>query len=173
MPFKEEIKAKLTVAAIEYQKLLNIDFIIKSPDFKLKDEYTLRFHEDNFLHLTGVETKLTAKIYYEKCLGGTLLNEDFDCESSSQIKGKVKEKLKHLVTIGEFFNKDLIFQEYYKKNKVECKLATSDGKCTLGFKEISNNICVPLTLLNKNQIIKELEITNFVIYKNARNKIGK
>ena len=164
MAFKEEVKLKLNKAANEYSKLLKADFIIRSPNFKYKEEYILRFHEDNFLHLTGVETRLKAKEFYKKCFENSLLDNDFECESSNELKGKIKEKLKHLINIGNFFDQNLVFQECYKKNRVECKLASSDNRCTLGFIDINEKISVPLTLLNKNQIRKEMQVNDISIF---------
>ena len=163
MTFKENAKTNLIKAAKEYDKLLKFDYHIKSTKFVHFNEYILRFNEDNFLHLTGVETKLKAKIFFNKCLKNDLELDDFVCDSSSELKGKIKEKLKNLLNIGEFFEVPLIFQESFKKNRVECSLATSDGKCTLGFISVKENVCVPVTLLNKNQINEKLQITDFII----------
>ena len=163
MTFKESVKIQLTSAAREYKKLLNKDYIIQSNQFKFSDIYLLRFHEDNFLHLTGIITSLKAQMFFKKCLIGNLNNEEFTCDTSKELKGKVKEKLKNLNTIGEFFDRELVFQEYYKKNRVECKIASSDGKCTLGFVNIHSFIYVPLTLLNKNQINEKKQIKEFTL----------
>ena len=168
MTYKEVIKEKLIKAANEYCKLINNDFIIASNQFIYQKEYLLRFHKGNFLHLTGVETNLKAKDFYEKCICGTISLTDFDCDSTNEIKGKVKEKLKNLVTIGEFFEKTLVFQELFKKNRIECKLASSDGKCTLDFININDVFCVPLTLLNKKQINEDNQIKDICIIRKQR-----
>ena len=165
MTFKESVQHKLNVAAKDYSKLVGIDFVIKSNEFKYRNEYLLRFHKDNFLHLTGINTKLKATVFFEKCFEGTITQEDFDCDSTEELKGKVREKLKNLITIGDFFDKELVFQEMYEKNRVICKLASTDGKCTIGFISISKNIHVPLTLLNRNQIKEEKGIKNCIIIK--------
>ena len=77
MTFKESVKIQLTSAAREYEKLLNKDYIIQSNQFKFSDIYLLRFHEDNFLHLTGIITNLKAQMFFKKCLTGNLNNEEF------------------------------------------------------------------------------------------------
>ena len=163
MTFKESIRDKLIIAANEYYKLVGVDFIIVSDSFVYRSEYLLRFHKDNFLHLTGVHTKINAGEFFEKCLNGLIATDDFVCDSTDDLKGKVKEKLRNLATIGSFFEKELIFQEMFEKDRVKCKLATSDGKCTLGFISINKVVHVPLTLLNKNQIADNDGIINFEI----------
>ena len=165
MTFKESVQSKLIIAANEYKRLIGIDFIIKSNHFKINNEYLIRFHNDNFLHLTGVITSLSANDFFKKCINETITADDFVCDISEELKGKVKEKLRNLSTIGDFFNRDLVFQEMFEKNRVKCKIATSDGKYTLGFICIKKEIYVPLTLLNKNQIDINAQITDFTITK--------
>ena len=171
MTFRESVKQKLIVAANEYNKLVGVDFLAKSKEFKNNSNYLLRFHKDNFLHLTGVSTTLSANDFFEKCLIGDISFEDFDCDSSEEIKGKAREKLRHLQSIGSFFDRELIFQEDYQKNTVKCKIASSDGNFTLGFKSLKNSINIPLTLLNRNQIKEELAIKNVKIEKIIRNSL--
>ena len=163
MAFKESIQQKLIAAAKEYSKLIGVDFVIKSDEFKYRSEYLLRFHKDNFLHLTGINTKLKATEFFDECFNGTISMENFDCDSSEELKGKVREKLKNLVTIGDFFDRELIFQEMFEKNRVKCKIASSDDKYTLGFISINKTVHVPLTLLNRKQITEENGIRNFRI----------
>ena len=113
---------------------------------------------------------MTAGEFFEKCLNGSISINDYICDSTDDLKGKVKEKLRNLSTIGNFFEKELVFQEMFEKNRVKCKLATSDGKCTLGFISINKTVHVPLTLLNKNQIDESAKITSFTIIKKITQK---
>ena len=94
--------------------------------------------------------------------------DEFDCDSTEEIKGKVREELKHLQAIGSFFERELIFQEDYQKNTIKCKIVSSDGNFTLGFKSINNVVNIPLTLLNRNQIKEELAIKEFEIIKRIK-----
>ena len=113
--------------------------------------------------MTGINTKLRATEFYDKSFNGTITLEDFDCDSSEELKGKVREKLRNLIRVGSFFDEDLIFQEMFEKNRVKCKIASSDGKYTLGFISINKTVHVPLTLLNRKQITEENGIRNFRI----------
>lgn len=145
--------------------LIGVDFIVTSNFFVKNKVYLLRFHMDNFLHLTGVSTKLYAEDFFRKCLTKTLKLDEFECDYNDEMKGKVREKIKNLLNIGSFFDRKLIFQESFEKNRIKCKIATSDGKCTLGFIKIRNDVHVPLTLLNRNQIKPENAITIFNVKK--------
>ena len=114
--------------------------------------------------MPGLSRYFNKKIF---CTGQLFFRrwEEFDCDNNDEIKGKVKEKMKNLSNIGNFFDRELIFQESFEKKRVKCEIATSDGKCTLGFIKIKNDVHVPLTLLNKNQIKIENAITDFKIEK--------
>ena len=79
MVFKESVLSKLFIAAQEYNKLLGFTFVFKSKSFKYKTEYVIKFHKDNFLHLTGVETTLNAKEFFDKCISKTLHLNEFEC----------------------------------------------------------------------------------------------
>lgn len=168
MTFKEVVKEKLIIASKEYKKLMQYDYHIQSNSFLYQSEYILRFYEDNFLHLTGIKTNLKAKVFYKKCLNKYLSDEDFDCDSNKDLKNKVKEKLKNLSRIGDFFCRKLVVQENFAKNRIQCKIASSDGLCTLGFVCIKDSICVPKTLLNRKQTNPEFEISNFVLSKKRK-----
>ena len=66
--YKQICLKLLHEAAKKYQILIGKDFIIESADFKNRDRYVLRFYESNFLHLTGVKTKIKPAIFFQKAL---------------------------------------------------------------------------------------------------------
>jgi hypothetical protein len=150
--FKEKIKEQLLIAAHDFFKLLNKNITISSDDFEFQKNYLLKFNKTNFLHLTGVISHIKADLFFEKCFDGTITVDDFDYD---EIKNKtnIRNKLKHLVNISKMFDKELLVQEQFVKNKVICKIATSDNECTIGF--AGGNYCVyPKTILNKNRLDK-------------------
>ena len=53
----------------------------------------------------------------------------------------------------------------FEKNRGQCKIASSDGKYTIGFISINKIVHVPLTLLNRKQIVEERGTRNFKIVK--------
>ena len=73
------------------------------------------FRDMNFLHLTGVKTKLSAQQFYAACLESKLAERDFEIDN----KGKVQQKLmvlpclsklmSHHCLVGEFINSGGIY----------------------------------------------------------------
>ena len=158
--YKESCRSLLHKAA--EKKLLGKDFIIESKDFKNRKRYILRFYEGNFLHLTGVKTKIKPSLFFEKALTNQLTIDDFDCDSTKEIKGYTQEKIPHLLDIDIFFSANLEIQENYTRGKVSCLIAASKGKFTLGFTGGSGALN-PMTLLNRNTIDHDKSIKNYSI----------
>ncbi len=160
MSFKKRILQNLFIAAAEYNKLLSATILVRSQKFKYYKQYFLHFYEDNFLHLTGVQTSLKPKDFFQCCLNKTLLLNQFDCDSSPELKGKSREKTKHLLNIRYLFQSILYFQENFRSNKIFCDIVVTNGSFTLGFVAIKNGNCVPRSLLNKNKVDMRLAIDN-------------
>ena len=155
--FKETIKNLLIESAKKYQFLVKTKIEITSDGFAMKKTYVIRFYETNFLHLTGVKTTLSSFDFYKACCGGTIRLEDFDCDSSKELKGIIRKKMKNLVNIDSFFKSAIEVQEDFKKNSIKCLLGASDNKCTIGF--ANAKYCVrPQTILDKNHLDKEKPI---------------
>lgn len=127
-----DIKQALIDSAQSYFALLDNEVIVKSESFVICSLYKLRFFETNFLHLTGLKTTLSSKDFYDRCLAGVILESDYSLGPNNDRK-TVKRKLKNLVNIGQFFKQEIMVQEAFSKNQIVCRIATSDGKCTIGF----------------------------------------
>ena len=160
--YKQTCLALLNEAAKKYQTLIGKDFIIESADFKNRDRYILRFYEGNFLHLTGVKTRIKPAIFFEKALNNQLTLDDFDCDTTKELKGYTQEKIPHLLSIDSFFNNLLEIQENYSRGKVSCLIATSEGTFTLGFTGGEGSLN-PMTLLNRNTIDHSLSTKQYKI----------
>ena len=157
IPFKETIRNRLIDSAIKYHSLLDKKIFITSESFTIKKEYILRFYKTNFLHLTGVKTSLSPLDFFNKCFEGTILFEDFDCESTTQLKGLVRLKTKNLINLDEFFNKEIEVQEDFEKGSIKCLLGASDNVCTIGF--VDAKYCLrPKTILDRNHLDKNKPI---------------
>ena len=76
IPFKETVRNRLIESAKKYYSLINKKIIISSESFVVKQEYIIRFYETNFLHLTGVKTKLSPERFFNKCFNESILMED-------------------------------------------------------------------------------------------------
>ena len=148
--FKENVRLQLLVAAQQYFTFLNKSILVESDNFEYQKKYFISFNKANFLHLTGVKSNLKADEFFEKCFDSTINVDDFDYD---EIKNKtnIKNKLRCLATLSTFFDKEILAQEQFAKNRVVCKLATSDGSFTIGF--TGGKHCVyPKTVLNKNRL---------------------
>ena len=155
--FKETIKKKLILAAKNYSKLINKKIVISSEYFVFKKKYIIRFYDTNFLHLTGVKTKLPPKDFFRKCLNETIDETEFDCESNKKLKGLVRLKMMNLININTFFDKELSIQEDYEKGSIRCVVAASNVTCTIGFADAKYYVR-PKTLLEGNRLNKDKPI---------------
>ena len=102
----------------------------------------------NFLHLTGVETNLQSKEFYDKCVSGCINADDF-WDSPKKNKSTIRKKLAHLVHVDSYFEQEFLVQEDFAKNTIRCIVATTDGKCTIGFID-ARYYAAPNTILDKN-----------------------
>ena len=164
--FKENVLDSILTGAKSYQSLLGFDFVVKSDAFRFRSEYVIRFHADNFLHLTGVGTSLSPKEFFFKAVDGSLSLDDFDCEATPQRKGMVRLKVRNIRNIGAFFDRTLAVQEKLVSGRVICLFAATDGTFTLGF--TGGKMVNPMSLLNKNKNDPALAILDFVIEKKRR-----
>ena len=67
--FKESVQLKLMDCAVLYYELLvQKDYLIFSRNFRYRKYYIVSAFEDNFLHLTGVQTSLEAKTFLKNVI---------------------------------------------------------------------------------------------------------
>ena len=100
---KELIRKQIIEAANIYShKLAGKKFLYVTPNYY----FEILFLTDKFLHLTGVNTKLTAKDFYEKARKGILQNNQFyfDKEHPFDI---AKNKLPNLIQLPELTTKQI------------------------------------------------------------------
>lgn len=154
LSFKQAVKQNLIKSAKAYSYLLNKKIIIKIPNSNRT--YVLVFNKDNFLHLTGVKTKLNAYQFYKKAYKRKIRTIEFYFDSKLNMK-ITRIKLKNLININSFFNKEIFVQENFKKGHVECKIASSNQVFTIGFIGVLKYY-VPKSLLDKNHLNKEKPI---------------
>ncbi len=166
--FKQTIISLLKISAKEYAKLTYFLYVFQSDRFNGRKSYIISFDPENFLHLTGVKTKMHALDFYNKCFDGTILEIDFDCDSTKEIKGKVKEKMHYLSQIGEIVVRCDKLEECFSKGKVTCVLAVTQGEFTIGFD--GSKILFPKSLMHKNRIDESKAITQFKLDKIKKRK---
>ena len=69
-------------------------------------------------------------------------------QSEKSVKGSVRQKIKVLPDMLQMYGKELVAQEDFKKNRVECAFATADSTHTLGYASVGR----PKSLFQKNEL---------------------
>ena len=153
--FKERVRLTAIKESKSFKSIfVDKEFLICSHSFKKRDYYILSAEKDNYLHLVGIGTQLSALDFFNKCYDGTLSLDDFDFNKNGQdessVKGSVRRKIQSLERLASLFDDDLLIEEGLKRNKISCAIATSDKKITLGF--TSGTKSRPKTLLKGNEL---------------------
>ena len=169
VPFKTRVKNDAIKYASIYEKVMNNkEYLIYSKSFCVKKYYILKAYKTNYLHLIGVHTTLSPLVFYEKCLNGTLTENDFDFsfknKKDSETKGSVRRKIKSLVYLEHFFENVIKVEEKFSKGNISCALADTDGNITLGYAKAEN--CVPMTLLNGNELSNKAVSCDLLLSRN-------
>lgn len=153
--FKKNVLTAICNGAQKYKDVfLDYEYEISSKAFKTQRIFIISATKSNFLHLTGVNTKLTANQFFDKALENTLTESDFDFNKKGQtekmVKGSVRRKIRFLKDLDKIFDKKTLVEENFVKNKVFCTFAVSENSFTLGFIAVLN--CRPKTLLKGNEL---------------------
>ena len=146
---------------------LEKDYLIYSRDFKNRDYYIIVAQEKNFLHLTGMslKNKYDAKRFVKKLINDEIEESDIYPPSSFK-RGAIRDKRIVLNELENFWSQKLEVEEDFIHNKVTCKLASTNGKCTLGF--IDNGFLRPSTLL-KGKLTSDKKVPVHCILSKPRN----
>ena len=117
---KKSVLRIITTAAQQYDKFLkDKHFLIIYQQGKLQKSVIIGFRDMNFLHLTGIKTKLTAKRFYEACLVGKLAEKDIELCNKGTTQQKLSvlpylhEILYHNCMIGCFINSGVCIRADY------------------------------------------------------------
>lgn len=141
--FKERVKIELVAAAPAYKRhLVDHEYLVCSDAFIARAYYIIDAKEENYLHLSGVNSSLSAQSFFEKCYNGALLESDFDfCkqgQTEREVKGSVRRKISLFPSMTRIFQNSIIYaEEVFVKNKITCAFATSDNQFVLGFIDTS------------------------------------
>lgn len=106
--FKTRVKEIAITESKKYKDVfVDHQYLICSKGFKKRDYYILSAEKDNFLHLVGINTDLSAASFFDKCYDGTLIEDDFDFnkdgKDENSIKGSVRRKIKFLEKYALYF----------------------------------------------------------------------
>ena len=151
--FKQKVKESLILCARIYKNvLMDYEYLVCSPALVQRPFYVFYTTKDNFLHLTGVNTELKASEFFQKCIEGTLVEDDFDFNKSNQTeketKGCVRLKMKVLPRIADILLPGALIEEQFVKGRISCNFATATSQLTLGF--VAPGKARPKTLLLGN-----------------------
>lgn len=153
--FKERVKDTVIHNAALYKwYYVNYEYLICSKAFIRNAFYIISAYEDNYLHLTGLHTNLSAAHFFSKCYSGTLEESDFDFvkdgQSESEVKGSVRRKINSLPGMMCMFAESTLVEEDFEKNRIRCSFATYGANVTLGF--VVSGKARPMTLLKGNEL---------------------
>jgi hypothetical protein len=165
--FKERVRESAIINAKLYKDIFtNYEYLIISEAFK-KKYYIIRADENNYLHLLGINTKLSPKEFFDKCINGSLSEIDFDFNKRGKpeksVKGSVREKIKVISDFCNIFNSVFYCQEKFIKGKIQCDFASSKDSFTVGFVNSGR----PKTLMKNNQLTENAEQV-LAVFKKSR-----
>ena len=120
---KYDKKAALKImieAAKQYEEKLNDKhFLIVYREGKYIKTVDVGFRDMNFLHMTGVKTRLSAQQFYAACLESKLSEYDFEIDNKGKVQQKLMvlpylaELLYHHCMIGDFINSGICIRADY------------------------------------------------------------
>ena len=128
---KNAIRQGIIEAAIVYsQSLAGKTFL-----YVYGDEYfEVSFPVDHFLHLTGVETRLSAKDFYRNAKKAILTNDQFYF-NARHIYANAKKKLPCLKRLPELTNEMVCVLKDMQTMTITYKLSVTNLEFTLGLTE--------------------------------------
>lgn len=149
---KQALSIVLSCAKAYDDKLNNKHFLIVYQDNKDIKTCCVGFRDMNFLHLTGIKTKLSAQQFYSACLDGKLSVKDISVDTKGKVQQKLAvlpylpELLYHNCMIGDFINSGLSIRADYFVGDTKAVIS-------VGFRE-GKSVDVPVTLYRED--IKKL-----------------
>lgn len=136
-------------AAKQYDKWLKSNhFLIFYQKGKEQDFVEVDFRDLNFLHLTGIKTKLSAQRFFSLCIDGKLSEKDFDLDTKGKAQQKLMvlpflhELLYHNCMIGDFINSGVLIKSDYFVGDTKAVLS-------VGFRS-GKTVDMPDTLYKEN-----------------------
>lgn len=136
-------------AAKEYDTKLNDKhFLVVYQKLNKTETCCVGFRDMNFLHLTGVKTKMNAQMFYSACLSGKLSLKDIGVDT----KGKVQQKLAVLPYLSELLYHNCMIGDFINSGiSISADYFVGDTKAiiSVGFRT-GKNTDIPVTLYNEN-----------------------
>lgn len=154
--FKTRVLNTIIQCAKQYNAFyVEQNHLLVSDAFKKKPYYIIQAEQDNYLHLTGVSTSLSAGDFFDKAMDGSLAESDIQLithgKSEKDSKGTIRQKIKNLPSVTSTVDRSCIVQEDFKRNAVLCTFASANAQCTVGF-IATPKLVRPKSLLNGNVV---------------------
>ena len=140
------------------------------------DFFEVSFPIDHFLHLTGVETNLSAKDFYKNAKKGKLTNNQFYFDSRHPY-ANAKKKLPCLKRLPELTNDMVCILKDMQTVTIVYKLSVTNLEFTLGltantdsFGNKINNLFLPMSLRVEDSSVAKSndgDIVDFIFSKDA------
>lgn len=141
-----------------------------------KEFFEVFFPTDHFLHLTGVETRLSAKDFYKNAKRGKLANNQFYF-SDRHPYANARKKLPCLRRISELTNEMVCILKDMRTQSVIYKISVTNLEFTLGLTENVdkqgkkiNELFLPMSLRVEDSSVEKSaggEIVDFIFEKDA------
>lgn len=162
----------IDAAGIYSQKLAGKAFL-----YVYGDEYfEVSFPIDHFLHLTGVETQLSAKSFYKNAKKAILTNNQFYFDARHPY-ANAKKKLPCLKRLPELTNDMVCILKNMQTLTIIYKLSVTNLEFTLGLTENTDNkgrkindFFLPMSLRVEDSSVKKCkdgEVVDFIFSKDA------
>ncbi|MCD7784040.1 MAG: PBECR4 domain-containing protein [Oscillospiraceae bacterium] len=157
--FKTRVRDAIVLSSKVYlENFVGYEYLLCSEAFKNSDYYIVCANKDNYKHLTGVNTRLSAEAFFDKAVEGTLSETDFDFyrkgQAEREVKGSVRRKISVLPEIGNVFSEGTKVEENFERNRIRYSFAAGTKTYTLGF-TVSRPI-KPLSLLKGNCLDEDI-----------------
>lgn len=155
MAKKTDKKSAIRQEIIDSARVYSQELAGKAFLYVYGDEYIeVAFPTDHFLHLTGVETFLSAKDFYKNAKKGTLTNQQFFFTGNHPY-ANAKKKLPCLKRLPELTQETVCILKDMHTMTVTYKLSVTNLEFTLGLTENKNNFFLPMSLRVEDSSIEK------------------
>ena len=177
MATKTDKKNAIRQGIIDLAAIYSQDLAGKAFLYVYGDEYfEVSFPVDHFLHLTGVETRLSAKDFYRNAKKAILTNNQFYFDAR-HVYANAKKKLPCLKRLPELTNEMVCVLKDMQTMTITYKLSVTNLEFTLGLTENIdrggnkiNDFFLPMSLRVKDSSVEKSndgEIIDFIFSKDA------
>ena len=181
MATKEEKNKAIRQQIVDAAQVYSTSLAGKTFLYVYGEEYfEVTFPTESFLHLTGVASKLTAKVFYKNAKKAKLTVQQFYFDSR-HIYANAKKKLPCLIRLPELTNTMVCILKDLQTLTIVYKLSVTNLEFTLGLTENVdsegkkiNNLLLPMSLRVEDSSVEKSgggEVVDFIYSKDASLKL--